>query len=79
MAGTFYLAKVMKRYRTTDNPIPYALADYNAGRSHVLRWKKGAAETNSAVFLEKMDFPTTRAYALKVMERYQFYRKKFNR
>src|ERR1043165_4276844 len=31
-AGTFYLAKLLKRYRQADNAIPYALADYNAGR-----------------------------------------------
>lgn len=79
LAGTFYLSKVMKRYLKTDNPIPYALADYNAGRTHVLRWKKGAAETNSAAFLEQMDFPGTREYALNVMERYEYYREEFNR
>lgn len=79
LAGTFYLAKVMKRYTRTDNPVPYALADYNAGRTHVLRWKKGAAETNSAAFLEQMDFPGTRLYARHVMERHQYYREKFNR
>lgn len=79
LAGTFYLSKVMKRYRKTDNPVPYALADYNAGRTHVLRWKKGAAETNSAAFLEQMDFPSTRQYALNVMERYRYYRERFNR
>ena len=79
LAGTFYLSKVMKRYLKTDNPIPYALADYNAGRTHVLRWKKGAADTNSEAFLAQMDYPGTRQYALHVMERYEYYRKKFNR
>ena len=62
MAGTHYLAKVMRRYMHTDSPFIYALADYNAGRTHVLRWKKGAAETNSAVFLAQMDYPGTRKY-----------------
>lgn len=79
LAGSFYLAKVMKRYGQTDNPIPYALADYNAGRTHVLRWKKGAAQTNSAAFLEQMDFPGTKQYAIHVMERYDYYKSKFNR
>src|SRR5207248_198710 len=37
MAGSWYLSKLMKRYRAADNPLPYGLADYNAGRSHVLR------------------------------------------
>lgn len=69
LCGSYYLSKVMKRYEKTDNPLPYALADYNAGRSHVLRWNKGTAQTNSAVFLQQMDFPRTREYALDIMER----------
>lgn len=76
-AGTFYLSKLLKRYKKADNPVPYALADYNAGRSHVLRWNKGQAQTNSAVFLTQMDYPTTRQYAVNVMGRYEYYRKRF--
>ena len=68
-AGTFYLGKLLKRYPQTDNPIPYALADYNAGRTHVLRWSKGAAATNSAAFLAQMDFPGTRKYIRAIMRR----------
>lgn len=74
MCGSFYLAKVMKRYKMTDNPIPYALADYNAGRTHVLRWNKGAAKTNSQAFLAQMDFPGTRQYALNIMRQYEHYK-----
>lgn len=67
--GSFYLAKALKRYTKTDNPVAYALADYNAGRSHVLRWNKGMAQTNSAAFLDQIDFPHTREYAVNIMER----------
>ena len=63
-----------QRYQKTDNPLPYALADYNAGRSHVLRWNKDAASTNNAVFIEQMDFPSTRQYVKTVMRRYEYYR-----
>lgn len=73
-AGAWYLSRVMKRYTNTDNPLPYALADYNAGRAHVLRWNKGAAQTNSQAFLAQMDYPGTRQYALNVMDRYRYYR-----
>jgi soluble lytic murein transglycosylase len=75
-AGTWYLARVLKRYTNTDDPLPYALADYNAGRAHVLQWNKGAAATNSEAFLAQMDFPGTKQYALNVMERYRYYREK---
>ena len=68
-AGTFYLAKLLRRYPQTDNPLPYALADYNAGRTHVLRWGKNEAATNSAAFLAAMDFPGTKKYILAIMQR----------
>jgi soluble lytic murein transglycosylase len=76
-AGTWYLRKLLRRYPNTDNPLPYALADYNAGRSHVLRWNKGAAATNSAAFLAAMDFPTTRQYILDISARFQHYQGEF--
>lgn len=74
LAGTWYLRKLLSRYRRTDNPIPYALADYNAGRSHVLKWNQGAASTNSTAFIEQIDFPSTKDYVREVMKRYQHYR-----
>jgi soluble lytic murein transglycosylase len=77
MCGSFYLAKLLKRYQGTDNPLPYALADYNAGRTHVLRWNKGRARTNSAVFLSQMDYPGTRRYATNVMQRSMHYQREF--
>jgi soluble lytic murein transglycosylase len=73
-AGTWYLKKLLSRYTNADNPIPYALADYNAGRTHVLRWNKGAASTNSAIFLSQIDFPTTRKYVVEVMARREHYK-----
>lgn len=79
LAGTWYLARLLKRYPHTDNPVAYALADYNAGRMNVLRWLKGEATTNSAAFLELMDFPTTRQYVRTVLERRDGYREVFPR
>ena len=76
-AGTFYLAKLMKRYTKTDNPLPYALADYNAGRGNVLKWNNGEAATNSAAFMAQIGFPGTSNYVESVMERYENYRKTF--
>lgn len=73
-AGTFYLSKLMKRYRKTDNAVPYALADYNAGRGNVLKWNSGAAATNSALFVEQIGFPGTQKYVRSVTRRYQLYR-----
>ena len=79
LAGTFYLEKLLRRYRHTDNPIPYALADYNAGRSHVLKWNHDEAATNSALFIEQIGFPLTRQYVIEVMKRAEGYRRQFAR
>ena len=74
LAATFYLAKLLKRYAKTDDPVPYALADYNAGRGNVLKWNNGAAATNSAVFIEQIGFPRTKAYVESVQRRREIYR-----
>ena len=72
-AGSWYLAKLLKRYPQADDPLPYALADYNAGRTHVLRWNYGNAATNSSAFLKQISFPGTRDYIEKVVRRYRRY------
>ena len=77
MAGTWYLKKLLRRYTLTDNPLPYALADYNAGRGNVLKWLTGAAATNSEVFIGQIGFPATKLYVQAVMRRYEKYRPVF--
>jgi len=56
-----------------DDPLPYALADYNAGRGNVLKWNQGAAATNSAAFARQIGFPGTRDYVRSVLRRYAHY------
>lgn len=77
LAGAWYLAKLLKRYRQTDNPLPYALADYNAGRTKVLAWLDGAAKTNHLAFLERMDYPGTKAYIIAITNQWPRYRRDF--
>lgn len=74
LVGAWYLQKLLKRYSQTDNPLPYALADYNAGRGNVLKWEHGSAVTNSAAFIEQIGFPSTKNYVRSVMRRYEHYR-----
>jgi soluble lytic murein transglycosylase len=74
LAGAWYLHKLLLRYIRTDNPAAYALADYNAGRSNVLKWNSGAAATNNAVFIEQIGFPGTKNYVKSVLKRYGHYR-----
>jgi len=77
LAGTWYLRKLLRRYAQTDNPLPYALADYNAGRGNVLKWNQGTAQTNSEVFIGQIGFPGTRDYVRSVLRRYEHYRPVF--
>lgn len=77
MAGAWYLKKLLKRYRQTDDPVPFALADYNAGRGNVLKWSTNAASTNGIAFIGQIAFPGTKAYVASVRERYERYRNRF--
>jgi len=77
LAGTWYLRKLLRRYGQTDDPIPYALADFNAGRANVLKWNRGAAATNSAEFIAQIGFPGTKYYVRSVMQRCERYRPSF--
>jgi soluble lytic murein transglycosylase len=78
LAGTWYLKKLLKRYTYTDNPLPYALADYNAGRGNVLKWLSGSAATNGQAFAAQIGFPSTKAYVRSVTSRYARYRSAFS-
>ena len=77
--GTWYLRKLLARYPKTDDPVPYALADYNAGRGKVLKWMTNEASTNSAAFVEQIGFPSTREYVRGVMRRKEKYAGQFDK
>jgi len=67
--GAWYLGKLLARYRATDNPVAFALADYNAGRSNALKWMAGAGSTNSEIFIQQITFGSTQRYVRAVIRR----------
>jgi soluble lytic murein transglycosylase len=71
LAGTWYLRTMVRHYAQADNPLAFGLAEYNAGRGNVLRWLGGGEPTNSALFMDQIGFPGTRAYVRAILERYQ--------
>ena len=72
LAGTWYLKKWLKRAPHPDNPLPFALAAYNAGPGKAREWAK---DTNSsAQFIERIDYPATKDYVLSVQEKAAEYR-----
>ncbi len=78
-AGTWYLAKALERWKGRNNPVPFALAEYNAGRTRVDRWVAATnmgEQANADDLLNAMDFPATRKYIADITERYRFYRER---
>lgn len=77
--GTWYLAKALRHWAAKDDPVPFALAEYNAGRRRVKEWERrsGLREGFGADDLaEGMDFPSTRAYIESIVERYEDFLRK---
>ncbi len=70
LAGSWYLKHAVQHYKIADDPIPFALAEYNAGRGNVLKWLDGGGATNSADFIRKIGFPATKLYVRNVLDMY---------
>jgi soluble lytic murein transglycosylase len=75
--GTWYFRRALDRWKAKEDPIPFALAEYNAGASRVDRWiaQSGLGERADAHdLLNAIDFPGTRRYVDDIVERYRSYR-----
>jgi soluble lytic murein transglycosylase len=77
-AGAWYLHRAMVHWQQTRDPVPFALAEYNAGASRAQRWAGGdGAQSISAVnFQRNIDFPGTKKYVESILERYRFYKRR---
>lgn len=69
-AGTWYLSRALRYWSAKSDPLPYALCEYNAGRSNASRW--AANDRNDPkLFLNAITYPTTRAYVRDIMSSYR--------
>ena len=77
-AGTWYLHRAMEHWNHQSDPIPFALAEYNAGASRAQRWSggNGVADISERQFLQNIDFPATRKYIESIIDRYRFYQRR---
>jgi soluble lytic murein transglycosylase len=75
--GTWYLHRALQRWSQTDDPVAFALAEYNAGRTNALKWVDPLAPQNHAAFLDRITFPSTRKYVEVIMEKRDQYRSVF--
>ena len=79
-AGSWLLARALRRYESRDNPLPFALAEYNAGRSRVTKWSTEKPDPNgsptvagSRELVANINIPSTKNYIETVENRVQFY------
>jgi soluble lytic murein transglycosylase len=76
-AGTWYLHRAVERWKHESDPLPFALAEYNAGASRAQRWSRsGVTDTSVRTFLKNIDFPATRKYVVSIIDRYKFYQRR---
>jgi soluble lytic murein transglycosylase len=73
--GTWYLGRALKHWSAQEDPLPFALGEYNAGRSRVQRWSRGE-QISAEDLRQAMDIPSTRAYVAAVRARYDYYRQR---
>lgn len=71
--GTWYLSRAMRHWSAQEDPLPFALGEYNAGRSRVNRWS-GGEQISAEQLREAMDIASTRAYVAAVRQRYEYYK-----
>jgi soluble lytic murein transglycosylase len=79
--GTWYLSKALQRWNNRDDAIPFALAEYNAGRSRVDRWIRIAMQKSNGpvaaeTFQASISFPSTARYVRTILARYNFYKRR---
>jgi len=74
-AGSWYLHRAIEHWQNESEPLPFALAEYNAGASRAQRWV-GTDGITTNEFLGNIDFPVTRKYVQSILGRYAFYKKR---
>lgn len=79
--GTWYLSKALQRWGSRNDALPFALAEYNAGRSRVDRWLRSAmakfqGNIDGETFAASIPFPSTARYVRTIMARYDFYKRR---
>jgi len=76
-AGTWYLRRAVQHWENQTDPIPFALAEYNAGASRAQRW---AGNDDVVIppdtFRANIDFPGTRGYVDSIIARFEFYKRR---
>ena len=70
-AGAWYLQRALRRWASRPDPLPYALAEYNAGLTNVRRWDDAAGGDTATNFTASIGYPGTQRYVRDIMRRYR--------
>ena len=70
--GAWYLARAIRHWKDEQcqDPLPFALAEYNAGRSTVSGWVENGGKKKDD-FLQAITFPGTRQYVEEILHRFR--------
>ena len=71
-AGSWYLSRALEHWKDRDDPLPFALAEYNAGRSRVEKWAVNGRTADE--MLRAAAGTGTRQYVDDIIRRYLRYR-----
>ena len=72
--GCWYLEKISKDYRDTTGAEARVVAAYNAGPRRAQEWNRtepGQPQLTTEEFIQRIDFPSTRAYVSNIIARYR--------
>lgn len=74
-AGCWYLARAETYWRRqgVDDPVPFMLAEYNAGRGNVQKWLPKTAPPQAEEFKLMIANPGVRHYVERVMDFHEYY------
>ncbi len=74
--GCWYLEKSLDHYKNSPQPVLFALLRYNAGETRANNWLRRALSSpppagipRETHYLSLVDFPKTRAYARRILQR----------
>ena len=77
--GTWFFARMLHHWEGDENAEVFALAEYNAGRSNVLKWIDPQAPTDAASFHDRIAFGSTRRYVDAILTKYEAYQRNYFR
>jgi len=78
LAGSWCLRRALDRWGDRRDPLPIALAEYNAGHSNAVRWER-AADAEGRALSSAITYPSTQQYVSAVLLYYQTFGRPWRR